>query len=257
MRIHLWAVAVLVVACGAKEDPELTKATADTHQALEGASAARRALEIFGVLPNYSCGPISGAIGKAIPPLTVPLSCVTLTTRGDDLDLSFASDGCMIAGHVLSGTLGFEVSVGADRVEVTADFRNLLVDGQALPVKIGAGVCGDEKQIWASVDGLMVAGQLFRLDAKLAYRAGIPLIGHPELTLNGTGSLEQPPGKTEVAAEGLQYEVGAMLPKAGRLTLDRTDGSHVSVRFTEVLWKLGKAEVQVGERAPVEVPILN
>ena len=67
----------------------------------------------------------------------------------------------------------------------------------------------------------------------------------------------QPAGKTDVAAEGLEYELGAMQPKAGRLTVNRSDGTHFSVRFTEVLWKLGKAEITVGDRAPVEVPISN
>ncbi|MBS1150623.1 MAG: putative lipoprotein, partial [Myxococcaceae bacterium] len=230
-----------------------------TEQALEGAAAARKALEIFGVLPSYSCGPLSGAIGKALPPVSVPFSCVSLTTRPDGLDLAFAAEGCDVGGHVVKGTLGLDLGFGEDRIDVSADFRQLSVDGEVLPVRIGAGVCGDEKRIWATIDGVKVADSVFRLDARLGYRKGLPLIGHTDLTLDGTGSLEQPApaGKTELAAEGVEYELGAMLPKAGRLTLERTSGPRVSVRFTEVLWKVGKAEITVGDRAPVEVPILN
>ena len=257
MRIHSMVLAVLVGACGKgpAEDVELTQATADTQQALEGAATARKALEVLGVLPSYSCGPLSGSIGRAIPPISVPFSCAKLATRDGGLDFSFAADGCDVGGHRVSGALGFDVGAGEDRVEVSVDFRRLAIDGKVLPVRIGVGVCGDEKRIWGTVDGVKVADSVFRLDARLGYRKGLPLIGHTELTLDGTGSLEQPKGSTAVVAEGLVYEVGAMLPHAGRLTFNRTDGTHVSVRFTEVLWKLGKAEIQVGDRAPVEVPI--
>jgi hypothetical protein len=262
MRIHFMVLAVLVGACGQGvkgEDVELKQATKDTQQALEGASAARKVLEIFGVLPSYSCGPLNGAIGMALPPVSVPFSCGTLGTRANGLDLAFAESGCEVGGHLVKGTLAFELGVGEDRVDVSVDFRKLSIDGEVLPVRVGAGVCGDEKRVWATVDGVAVADSVFRLDAQLGYRKGLPLIGHTDLTLDGTGSLEQPKpvGTTSVAAEGLEYELGAMLPKAGRLTVNRTDGTHFSVKFTEVLWKVGKAELTVGDREPVEVPIVN
>ncbi len=249
--------AVLVGCAGGRtqEEVELDAAKADTAQALKGASSARKALEVFGVLPSYACGPVTGAIGEAIPPITVPVGCMTLQKRIDGLDFAFDEQGCDVGGHAVKGTLGLDLGTGKDRIDATLDFRDISVDGATLPVRLGAGVCGDEKRLWATVDGAQVGADTFRLDARLGYRKGLPLIGHTELTLDGTGSLEQPVGKTQVVAEGLEYEVGAMVPKAGRLTLDRADGSRVSVRFTEVLGKAGKAEVTVNDRAPVEVPL--
>lgn len=259
MRMHAMLVSAVLVGCGSgptQEQLELDAAKADTAQALKGASQARQVLEVFGVLPSYECGPVTGAIGEAIPPVTLPVGCMTMQKRIDGLDFAFDEKGCDVGGHEVKGTLGLDLGKGQDRIDATLDFRDVSVDGATLPVRLGAGVCGDEKRLWATVDGAKVGADTFRLDARLGYRKGLPLIGHTELTLDGTGSLEQPAsGKTGVAAEGLEYEVGAVLPKAGRLTLDRADGSRVSVRFTEVLWKLGKAEVTVNDRAPVEVPI--
>ena len=258
MRTHAMVLAAVLVGCSgspATEALALDAAKADTAQALKGAATARTALEVFGVLPSYECGPLNGTLGKAIPPVSVPVGCMQLQTRSDGLDFAFDDAGCGVGGHALKGTLGLDLGAGEDRIDATLDFRDVSVDGATLPVRIGAGVCGDEKRLWATVDSAKLGADTFRLDARLGYRKGLPLIGHTELTLDGTGSLEQPVGTTAVAAEGLEYEVGALLPKAGRLTLDRADGSHVSVRFTEVLWKLGKAEVTVDDRAPVEVPI--
>ena len=259
MRIQFLTLAVLVGACGKGQpsEVELEQATAQTKQALEGASSARKVLEILGVLPSYSCGPLSGAIGRAIPPISIPLPCATLNTRSDGMDIAFAKEGCDVAGHRVTGALGFDLGMGEDRIDATIDFRKLTVDGKVLPVRVGIGVCGDEKLAWGTIDGVKIGDSVFRLDAMLGYRAGLPVIGHTELTLDGIGALEQPKGTTSLAAEALMYEVGAMLPYSGRLTFDHSDGTHVSVRFTEVLWKLGKAEITVGDRAPVEVPILN
>lgn len=258
MKTHVMVLGAVLVGCGggvSQEALELEAAQADTAQALKGAAPARKALEVFGVLPSYSCGPLTGTIGKAVPPVSVPVGCMTLQSRPDGVDFAFAADGCGLGGHQLKGTLGLDLGYGEDRIDATLDFRKVSLDGAALPVTLGAGVCGDEKRVWATIDALKVGPDTFSLDARVGYRKGLPLIGHTDLTLDGTGSLSQPHGKTEVAAEGLAYELGAMVPKAGRLTLNRPDGSRVTVRFTEVLWKVGKAEVTVNDRAPVEVPI--
>jgi hypothetical protein len=116
------------------------------------------------------------------------------------------------------------------------------------------GVCGDEKRVWATVESVRVGEQTFSLDARVGYRSGLPIIGGKSLVLDGTGSLS---GTADVAAEELEYELGAPAPKSGSLTVNRPDGSGFTVRFTEVLWKLGKAELTVNGREPVEVYVLQ
>ena len=101
------AVAVAVSACGratevetddeaARRIAEQKRSELDAQDAVEGLAIARTALEIFGVLPSYSCGPINDAIGKAIPPVTIPLSCVTVSTREGGMDIAFKEGGCML-----------------------------------------------------------------------------------------------------------------------------------------------------------------
>jgi len=250
---------VAVAACGtpppdeeALRRAEQERSELQTKDLVKGLQVARTALEIAGVLPSYTCGPVDDSIGKAIPPLSVPLACMTLSTREGGMDLEFEK-GCELATHRLEGTLAFELETGDDRIDVTADLRGLAVDGKTLPVRIGAGVCGDEKRVWATVEPVAVRNALFALDVRAGYRKGLPIIGSDEVVLDGTGSLSG----DHVAAEELEYEIGAPMPKKGSLTVNRADGTGFTVRFTEVLWKLGKAELTVNGREPVEVYVVN
>lgn len=264
MRTRLLALMVVVSACGRAPDvdadeaarrlAEQQRAELDTKDVVQGLAIARTALEVLGVLPTYTCGPLNDAIGKAIPPVSIPLSCVTVATREGGIDVSFKPGGCQLESHLVEGRLGFDLGVGEDRIEATADLRELVIDGKSLPVTVGLGVCGDEKRVWATVESVRVGDRTFSLDARVGYRAGLPIIGGKSLVLDGTGSLS---GDTDVAAEGLEYEIGAPAPKAGSLTVNRADGSGFTVRFTEVLWKLGKAELTINGREPVEVFIVN
>lgn len=256
-------VLLMVTACGngeqlldAEQQAQVDAAELDTQSAVQGLSIARTALEVFGVLPSYSCGPLNDAIGKAIPPVSLPLACMTVTTRGTGLDLVFGEHGCDVAGHRVTGTLALELALGESRIDATADLRSLVIDGQSLPVRVGMGVCGDEKRVWATVDTVKVGERTFALDAHVGVRRGLPIIGSTTILLDGTGSLAGSE-RTDVAADGLEYDVGEYAPKAGTLTVNRSDGSSFSVRFTEVLWKLGKAEVTIDDRAPVEVLVVQ
>ena len=251
-----------VSACGTGEtvtDPDLARqqqqqAELDAQDAVEGLAIARTALEVFGVLPSYSCGPIENAIGEAIPPVSIPLSCVTVATRAGGLDVTFKPEGCMLETHLVKGKLALNLGVGEDRIDATADLRELEIDGKRLPVTVGMGVCGDEKRVWATVDPVRVGDRTFTLDARVGYRSGLPIIGGASITLDGTGALSN---EGDLAVEGLEYEIGDHAPKAGRITVNRTDGLLFSVKFTEELWKLGKMEVTIEGRDPVAVPIVR
>lgn len=259
MRTTLLAVAVAVSACGQgveapKIDVQQQQAELDARDAVKGLAVARTALEVFGVLPSYSCGPIQDAIGEAIPPVSIPLSCVTVATRAGGLDLTFKEEGCQLETHVVKGRLALNLGVGEDRIDATADLRELTIDGKTLPVTVGMGVCGDEKRVWATVESLRVGDRTFSLDARVGYRSGLPIIGGKSVVLDGTGELS---GAGDVAAEELEYEIGDHAPKSGRLTVNRADGLLFSVKFTNELWKLGKMEVTLEGREPVVVPIIQ
>lgn len=267
MRTTTLMLAAAVSACGqgaqtpSVEDPEAVRrrveqqqANLDAQDAVQGLALARTALEVFGVLPSYSCGPIENAIGQAIPPVSIPLDCVTVATRAGGLDLGFKPEGCMLETHLVKGKLAVNLGVGDDRIDATADLRELEIDGKRLPVTVGMGVCGDEKRVWATVDSVRVGERTFSMDARVGYRAGLPIIGGKSLVLDGTGELSD---EGDVAVEALEYEIGDKAPKSGRITVNRTDGLLFSVKFTEALWKLGQMEVTIEGRDPVTVPVIR
>lgn len=170
------------------------------------------------------------------------------------MDLHFKPEGCGIEGHQVRGTLALNLGVGKDRIDVTADLRELDIDGKRLPVTVGIGVCGDEKRVWATVESVRVGQRTFDLEARVGYRSGLPIIGGKSVVLDGTGSLSD---EGDVAAEGLEYEIGDYAPKAGRLTVNRADGLLFSVKFTNELWKMGKMELTLEGREPFVVPIVQ
>src|SRR5687767_14227077 len=126
MRTALLSLTVLA-ACGTGtstlDDDALAqqqRAELESKDVVEGLALARTALEIAGVLPTYTCGPIDGAIGEATPPVSLPLSCITVATRAGGMDLRFQEGGCDVASHRVEGQLGFDLGVGEYRVEAHA-----------------------------------------------------------------------------------------------------------------------------------------
>ena len=258
---------VLATACG-REPPtpeQLEDAKARVDLAVLAAHQARMALELLGLLPVYTCGePRRTFVGKAADGVHAKVACVTATTKalGDTEDavvLSFPDNACTVRGHVVSGHADFLYNGGEERMDVFADLRDMKVDGQPLQAKVGYGTCGDERRFWTEAAGELPGrtGSSYSVNGRVGLRDGLPIIGGTTLVLDGPGEVSGPLGTDSVTFSELQYEVGEYLPKEGEALIVTARGHRVRVRFSSVLWRLGKAEVEIDDRAPVTVPVIR
>lgn len=258
---------LLATACGGNRPTkeEIAEARARVEQAADAAAKARTALELLGVLPVYTCGEARRTfVGQASESFRAQVACVTVTTEAvdastDALALTFPEGGCSVGGYGLSGPGRFLYSGGEDRMELTADLRELKVEGQPLQAKVGYGTCGDESRAWVLAEGTVPdsGGRTFRVDGRVAKREGLPLIGGTELRLDGTGTLTGPAGEDRLTLTGVLYEVGHAAPKEGEVLVERADGGRVKATFRPGLWRTGEMELTVDDAEPVTVPIVH
>ncbi len=261
------ALAVLATACD-REPPtkeEIEDARARVDLAVRAAHQARMALELLGILPVYTCGePRRTFVGKAAEGAHTKVACVTATveSQGDTSDavvLSFPESQCSVNGHTVVGQSAFLYNGGEERMDLFADLNGLRVDGEPLQAKVGYGTCGDEKRFWTETFGELPgrSGNSYRVDGRVGLREGAPLFGSTTLVFDGPGEVSGPLGTDRVTFTGLQYEVGEYLPKEGEALVETAKGHRVKVNFSSVLWRLGKVEVEIDEKAPVTVPIVR
>ncbi|MCE9669631.1 hypothetical protein LY474_17690 [Myxococcus stipitatus] len=259
---------VLASACGGDGPPptELVDAAkAHVERATAVTHLTRGALEALGLLPVYTCGePRRAFLSTAASGVRVEHACVTTSVEPvdavtDAVVLTFQGPGCELHGLRFAGRAVFAYRGGEDLMEVEADLRGLTVDGQALPATVGYGTCGDETRVWTKLEGDLPghAGYTVRVDARLASRSGVPLLGGSTLILDGTGALTGPEGGSSLTFTALHYEPGEFLPKQGTAVLETADGHRVEAGFQPTLWRLGKVEVTVDAYEPVTVPILR
>ena len=107
--------------------------------------------------------------------------------------------------------------------------------------------------VWKGVDVLLAAL------ARLPGTRGLIVGGHPlEADLARVTALaERLDIADRVTFTGLQYEVGEYLPKEGEALVETAKGHRVKVNFSSILWRLGKVEVEIYEKAAVTVPIIR
>ncbi len=265
-RVLLFTAALGLTACGAtlptREQAQL--AQEKTQAALAAADQLRIALDLLGVLPNYTCEvPRRQFVGTVANTLSVDLGCATVSNEpGDDSDTvraTFHSNGCQVRGQSLTGVAMFHYSGGEDRLSLEADLTEVKVNGESLASRAGYGTCGDEKRYWASAKGAVPRreGLTFDLQAHVAKRDGVILIGNSSMTLDANGELKSEAGSDIVTCEALRYEVGEYLPQEGHLTIRTVGGTTIDVTFREGLWRLGQAEVSVNGGAPQSVPLVR
>lgn len=261
------ALAVLAPACD-REPPtkeELEDARVRVDLAVLAAHQARLALELLGLLPVYTCGePRRTFVGRAAEGVHTEVACVTATAeaRDDSTDavvLSFSEPTCTVRGHTVSGQSAFLYSGGEERMDVTADLNGLWVDGQPLQARVGYGTCGDEKRFWTAASGDLPgrSGTHYSVDARVGLREGVPLFGGSTLVFDGPGEVSGALGTDRVTFTALQYEVGEYLPKEGEALIETARGHRVKVHFSPLLWRVGKVEVEIDDRAPVTLPIVR
>ncbi|MHB8874497.1 MAG: hypothetical protein ACYC8T_12485 [Myxococcaceae bacterium] len=259
----------LLCACGAPQlttpsEQEVEDAKARVQQSLDSAQQARTALELLGILPTYGCGESRAIfIGKAVANLQLRLGCVTVTTEAQtDSDVavvSFADAGCKVGEHSVKGKATFRYSGGEDRLDLEADFREVVVNGKPLGAKVGYGTCGDEKRYWAYVEGELPTQPPigFLVDVRVGKRDGLPIIGSTTLILDGTLELRQTVGTDKVTMTALTYEVGEYGPQEGTLLVETSSGHRIQTTFVPKLWRTGKAEVTIDSHEMVTVPVIH
>jgi hypothetical protein len=260
------ALVLLATACG-REPPtqeEIEDARARADLAVHAAHQARIALELLGILPVYTCGePRRTFVGRAAEGAHVKVACLTATAEAqDDSDavvLSFPESGCSVNGHTVTGRSAFVYRGGEERMDLFADLRELKVYGHPLQARVGYGTCSDEKRFWTEARGDLPgrAGNSYRVDGRVGLRDGLPLFGSTTLVFDGPGEVSGPLGTDRVTFTGLQYEVGEFLPKKGEALIETATGHRVKVDFSEVLWRVGKVEVEIDDKEPVTVPIVR
>lgn len=269
MRIPAACLALLVLATGCDREPptaeEIEDARTRVDLAVRAAHQARMALELLGILPVYTCGEERRTfVGKAAEGAQAKVSCVVATTesQGDTADavvLTFPENNCTVRGHTVVGQSAFLYNGGKDRMDLTADLSGLKVDGEPLQAKVGYGTCSDEKRFWAETSGQLPgrSGNNYRVDGRVGLRDGLPIIGGTTLVLDGPGEVSGPLGTDRVTFTGLEYEVGEYLPREGEALVETAKGRRVKVNFSPVLWRIGKVEVEIDDKAPVTVPIVR
>jgi hypothetical protein len=270
MRIRAClTLAFTILATGCDREPPTTEEIEDARVradlAVHAAHQARTALELLGVLPVYTCGESRRTfVGRAAEGAHAKVACVTANVEAqsdtsDAVVLSFPESQCKVNGHTVVGQSAFLYSGGEERMDVFADLKELKVDGQPLQAKVGYGTCGDEKRFWTESAGELPgrAGNSYRVDGRVGLREGVPVFGSTTLVFDGPGEVSGPLGTDRVTFTGLQYEVGEYLPKEGEALVETAKGHRVKVNFSSILWRLGKVEVEIDEKAPVTVPIIR
>ncbi|AKJ01470.1 hypothetical protein ATI61_103177 [Archangium gephyra] len=261
------ALVLLATACG-REPPtqeEIDDAKTRVDLAIHAAHQARIALELLGILPVYTCDePRRTFVGRAAEGVGVKVACVTATAvvrdeSSDAVVFSFPETPCSVNGHTVSGHTDFIYNGGEDRMDLSADLNGLVVDGKVLQATVGYGTCGDEKRFWTAAAGALPGrpGNTYRVDGRVGLRDGAPLFGSTSLVFDGPGQVSGPLGTDRVTFTGLEYEVGEFLPKKGQALIETARGHRVRVDFSEVLWRVGKVEVEIDDKAPVTVPIVR
>lgn len=262
--LRVFLVSFIASACATPPtQEEIAAAQVRVDAAAEAASQLRGALEVLGLLPEYTCGePRRHFAGAAAEDLRARAGCVDVSTQegetSDSLLVTY-DQVCQVGEHHLAGTTRFELTGGEDRFEVTADLRQTELDGKPVQARAGYGTCSDEKAVWALVSGNLPRRPevVYEIDGKVAKRDGLPLIGGTTLVFDGPGKLVREVGTDALVFTGLEYELGKYLPHAGSLAIQTADGHVYRVTFSKVLWKLGKAEVQIDDHSPVSVPVVQ
>jgi hypothetical protein len=255
-------------ACGGAEDlPDqatVEAAKAEIEADLAALEQARWALELLGILPSYECTAArSEFVAAASAEIPTEIGCAAVSTAvvdgtTDQLTIAFGDPGCAAVGHQVSGTLVVSVTGGTDSFALELDARQLVVDGIAVQALAGYGTCGDETSYWVAADGTVpgVAGTTFAIDASVAKRDGIPVIGGTTLILDGTGALTTGARTVTVTATGLAYQTGDLLPEAGRLVI-QTPEHRIQVTFDLDSPIYGEVEVVIDAHDAVTIPVVG
>ncbi|MFT3836422.1 MAG: hypothetical protein QM723_05435 [Myxococcaceae bacterium] len=254
-RVAVLSAVILLSACGS--DP---KAGADgVKKSVDSLNAVEKALHFIGLWPSYECGdaaPVAAA--NVASHLRERVGCGIVTTESDDSSssvvLSFPDDSCYVDGKKLTGKARLRFSQGDDRLDARFDLNELKVDGDAIPLAVSVGECGDMMTYSIQGSAKIDHDHTFALDLTTQLRAGIPLIGHDDLVLDGFGELDNPHSKDQVAFEQVKMELGEPIPNDGQLKIDTEDGHHISARFFDG-WPVGGAEVQVDQGDKTKIPL--
>lgn len=230
---------------------------------MTGTDLARVALEQLGFLPTYDCGAPRGEfVPDVLDALAVEYACATVSVDSSDpavdaITVTFDEAGCEVAGRNLSGALVVRLAGGQDRFDLEVDARALAVDGALVQALAGYGTCSDETRYWVLAEGDVPghAGKTFYIDASVAKRDGLPVIGGTTLMLSGTGELTEAGATDRVTMESVEYELGDLLPKNGTIILETASGRRIRATFTQESPLYRKVSIQIDAYDAVTVVI--
>jgi hypothetical protein len=253
-RIAVLTAVILMSGCASdpKDEADGVKKSVDSLNAVE------KALHFIGLWPSYTCGdPAPVAEAAVAKNLRERIACGVVTEENDDTSssvlLSFPND-CYVDGKKLTGQARLRFSEGDDRTDARFDLNELKVDGQPIPLAVSVSECGDMMTYAVQGSARIDKDHTFALDLTTQLRAGIPLIGHDDLVLDGFGELDNPHTKDQVTFEKVKMEVGDPIPSDGNLKIDTEDGHHITARFFDG-WPVGGAEVQVDQGDKTKIPL--
>ncbi len=252
----LLMLSAVVVLAGCGQDPKA--ATQSVKKSVDTLNLAEQALHFVGLWPSYTCGdPAEVSAAQVAEHVKERIGCGVVATEhdgtSDSVVLSFP-EACEVNGKALTGKARLKFSQGDDRVDARFDLEELKVDGAPVPLSVSVNQCGDQLTYQVQGSGTFDHGHVFALDLTATVRAGIPLIGHDDLILDGAGELDLDQGQDAVRFEQVQMELGDPLPKHGALEIDTADGHKVRAIFVDS-WPLSHAKVTVDEEQPVDVPL--
>lgn len=256
--------AVTLCGCGthAVQDEDVK----EVKQSASLVGSAAHALQILGILPSYECGePRRNFLGRLTSGHHFNEGCVATATSAqgemaDMLTLQF-EEGCAIGEKDLRGTARGYLSGGDDRIALSLDMNDVTVGGDKLPASVGFEKCGDEDRYSAFVQARISreTERWFELEATVAKRDGIFLIGKDTLVLEGHGKVTHPAGTDQVSFDELTYELGQLMPWDGSLEVETSDGRSVRAEFDSdgMPYRTGHLSVQVDEGKVVRVPVVR
>jgi len=269
---RLASVALAAALCGcddardkARQTAEEVQAAADAAlgaarapRALDLVDLARKAFDLLDLAPRTTCGePRASFAARVADGIRLRHPCATVTVASgptsDAVTATFPAPGCAVRGHTVAGDAVFTFSGGTDRMVLAADLRGLQVDGQALNTQLGYETCGSQTTYSATTDGALGGGRTGHLDAAVAVRNGLPVIGDTVLVIDASGQVVDGSDVDSVTAEGLEYAIGERYPRAGSVTI-LSSGHALEITFAREAC-MGRVTVRVDRRLPVTVPL--
>ena len=177
-------------------------------------------------------------------------SCVTYNWKGLSGTVAFLGCTLEVNGKSLDGTVNVTIVIKPD-TSVTLSFTQLKVGSTTFSgsLKVGFSKAGITATMTADLSYTSTDGKttLTLKGITVAYTGGVA-------TINGQGHIKSDKLDTDFTAANVSWKKGDCLPSAGTLTMEY-GGATVVITFLSTTPQTGKAQVQIGNLPPTELPL--